>query len=179
MIAYDLPECKKLCEDDRPCCRNHIRCCADRSRQLRRMPGRCKRRARKRQEHRGQAFARKESGIFLVRTGDSPGGGPQACPAGSGPKIIANLALEYHRLRPGTTAASGVRQSAECRVRPKNRRTPFGRAKIAEPALQLRPRPIRTSTGCEQRCPITESPATRSIPHIAYGKRSPGKPELR
>ena len=130
-------------------------------------------------EQRGQTSVQAESGIFLVRTGDSPGGGPQACPAGSGPKIIATLALEYHRLRPGTTAASGVRQSAECRVRPKNRRTPFGRAKIAEPALQLRPRPIRTSTGCEQRCPITESPATRSIPHIAYGKRSPGKPELR
>ncbi len=81
-------------------------------------------------EQRGQTSVQAESGIFLVRAGASPGGGPQACPAGSGPKIIANLALEHRRLRPGTTAASGVRQSAKCRVRPKNRRTPFGRAKI-------------------------------------------------
>ena len=79
----------------------HIRCCADRSRQLRRVPGRCKRRARKRQEHRGQAFVRKESVIFLVRAGASPGGGPQACPAGSAPKILANPAFGRHWLRSG------------------------------------------------------------------------------
>ncbi len=50
---------------------------------------------------------------------------------------------------------------------------------LQNPPRKLRPRSIRTSTGCEQKCAITESPATRSTPHIAYGKRSPGKPELR
>ncbi len=90
-----------------------IRCCADGSRQRRRMPGRCKRRARKRQEHRGQAFVRKESGIFLVRAGASPGGGPQACPAGSAPKILANPAFGRPQTSPWeTTAESGVRQGA-------------------------------------------------------------------
>ncbi len=63
-------------------------------------------------EQRGQTSVQAESGIFLVRTGDSPGGGPQACPAGSGPKIIANLALEHRRLRPyehRPDASRGVR----------------------------------------------------------------------
>ena len=90
-----------------------IRCCADRSRQRRRVPGRCGLQGGKRQEHRGQAFVRKESGIFLVRAGASPGGGPQACPAGSAPKILANPAFGRHWLRSGeTTAESGIRLGA-------------------------------------------------------------------
>ena len=78
-----------------------IRCCADGSRQRRRMPGRCKRRARKRQEHRGQAFVRKESGIFLVRAGASPGGGRKRAPQAPPRKFLRIRRSAGHRLRPG------------------------------------------------------------------------------
>ncbi len=128
-------------------------------------------------ERGGQASVRKEAGIFLVRASGG-GAGPKACPAGSAPKILANPAFGRPQTSPWeTTAESGVRQSAG--YDPRIGTNLLAGQRFAEPALQLRPRPIRTSTGCEQKCAITESPATRSTPHIAYGKRSPGKPELR
>ena len=103
---------------------------------------------------------------------------PLGGPAGCGPKIIANLALELRRLHLGKQLLNPAFGRAQATTQ-ESSQTFWLSKNLQNPPRKLRPRPIRTSTGCEQRCAITESPATRSTPHIAYGKRSPGKPELR